>query len=91
VRIVLNHTSGLPDYASNPSYTAYLLQHPLHRVSSADYLGYLTGTMLDSPAFCCRVCTRPSSSISAYLLFAVVAFKLSGAILLRGVRDLPMA
>lgn len=41
VRMLLNHTSGVPEYNSNPNYVSYLLQHPLHRFTTEDYLNYV--------------------------------------------------
>lgn len=47
VRMLLNHTSGIPEYNFAPSYVTYLLQHPEHTFSATDYLGYIKGKPLD--------------------------------------------
>jgi D-alanyl-D-alanine carboxypeptidase len=41
VRMLLNHTSGIAEYNSDPKYITYLLQHPLHKFSTIDYLNYI--------------------------------------------------
>lgn len=41
VRNLLNHTSGMPDYLDNPSYIAYVLQHPEHFFTSDELLSYI--------------------------------------------------
>jgi len=73
VRMLLNHTSGLSDYASNAEYIAYLLQHPRHRFSSADYLDYLTGTKL---AF--EPGSKFNYSNTNYLLVALITDAIHG-------------
>lgn len=73
VRMLLNHTSGLPDYASNANYIAYLLQHPKHRFSSADYLDYLAGTKLEfEPG------SKFNYSNTNYLLVALITDAIHG-------------
>lgn len=46
VRMLLNHTSGIPEYNSQPAYVTYLLQHPLHKFTTLDYLNYIEGKEL---------------------------------------------
>ncbi len=46
VRMLLNHTSGIPEYNDAPAYIAYLLQHPDHVFSPEDYLKYIDGRSL---------------------------------------------
>ena len=43
VRMLLNHTSGVAEYNADPAYISYLLQHPLHKFTTMDYLGYING------------------------------------------------
>ena len=38
IRMLLNHTSGLPEYNFEPSYVAYLLQHPDHYFTTDELL-----------------------------------------------------
>ncbi|MDF7815039.1 serine hydrolase domain-containing protein [Hymenobacter sp. YC55] len=73
VRMLLNHTSGLPDYSSNADYIAYLLQHPKHRFSSADYLDFLTGSKLEF-----KPGSKFSYSNTNYLLVALITDAIHG-------------
>jgi D-alanyl-D-alanine carboxypeptidase len=41
VRMLLNHTSGVPEYSDVPEYITYLLQHPNHVFSSEEFLSYI--------------------------------------------------
>jgi D-alanyl-D-alanine carboxypeptidase len=41
VRMLLNHTSGIPEYNLQPAYVGYLLQHPNHYFAPEDYLRYI--------------------------------------------------
>jgi D-alanyl-D-alanine carboxypeptidase len=47
VRMLLNHTSGIPEYNFAPSYVSELLQHPDHFFSPEEYLEYIDGKPLD--------------------------------------------
>lgn len=47
MRMLLNHTSGIPEYNFSPAYVSYLLQHPDHIFSQEDYLKYIDGKPLD--------------------------------------------
>lgn len=47
VQMLLNHTSGIPEYNFSPAYVTYLLQHPEHFFTTEDYLGYIKGKPLD--------------------------------------------
>lgn len=46
-RMLLNHTSGIPEYNFSPSYVSELLQHPDQFFSAEDYLEYIDGKPLD--------------------------------------------
>lgn len=46
VRMLLNHTSGIPEYNFQPAYVSYLLQHPTHDFQPEDYLKYIDGKKL---------------------------------------------
>jgi D-alanyl-D-alanine carboxypeptidase len=46
VRMLLNHTSGIPEYNFQPAYVSYLLQHPDHYFQPEDYLKYIEGKKL---------------------------------------------
>lgn len=47
VRMLLNHTSGIPEYNSVPAYITKLLQHPDFSFTPEDYLKYVKGKPLD--------------------------------------------
>ena len=46
VRMLLNHTSGVPEYNSDTEYITELLQHPDHEFYPEDYLKYIDGKKL---------------------------------------------
>lgn len=43
VRMLLNHTSGIAEYNTDPRYITYLVQHPLYKFSTNDYLQFIAG------------------------------------------------
>ena len=47
IRMLLNHTSGLPEYNMRPLYVSRLLQHPDYRFQPVDYLKFIDGLPLD--------------------------------------------
>jgi len=47
LRMLLNHTSGVPEYNSVPAYVSLLLQQPDHAFTAEDYLRYIDGKPLD--------------------------------------------
>lgn len=49
VRMLLNHTSGLPEYNFRPAYVTRLLQHPDYPFERMDYLSYIRGKPADFP------------------------------------------
>ena len=48
VRMLLNHTSGVPEYVSQPAYVSRVILHPLEVPTIRDLLGYVKGI---PPAF----------------------------------------
>ncbi|QMU31591.1 beta-lactamase family protein [Adhaeribacter radiodurans] len=73
VRMLLNHTSGVPEYNFDPAYVSYLLQHPNHTFSSEDYLKYVEGKKLDfTPG------SKHSYRNTNYLLLALMADAITG-------------
>lgn len=73
VRMLLNHTSGIPEYNFDPDYVAYLLQHPDHNFSPEDYLKYISGKPLDfDPG------SRYSYRNTNYVLLTMIADAISG-------------
>lgn len=73
VRMLLNHTSGLPEYNYQPAYVSYLLQHPEHKFLPEDYLKYIDGKPLDF---------EPGSKYSYrninYVILALIADVITG-------------
>lgn len=74
VRMLLNHTSGVPEYIDNPNYVSYLLQHPLHTFTTMDYLNYIDGRPLQfTPGSKTYTYTNTN-----YLLLALIGDYLTG-------------
>lgn len=73
VRMLLNHTSGIPEYNMAPAYVSYLLQHPDHYFAPLDYLQYIKGKPLDfAPG------SKYSYRNTNYLVLALMADALTG-------------
>lgn len=73
VRMLLNHTSGVPEYNMQPAYVSYLLQHPDYVFDPAEYLGFIREKPLDfEPG------SRYSYRNTNYLLLAFVADEITG-------------
>ena len=49
VRMLMNHTSGIPEYNFAPAYVSKLLQHPEYDFTQEEYLAYIKGKPLDFP------------------------------------------
>jgi len=73
VQMLLNHTSGIPEYNFQTDYVSKLLQHPDYFFSSEEYLAYIDGKPLDF---------EPGSKYSYrntnYLLLALIADAITG-------------
>jgi D-alanyl-D-alanine carboxypeptidase len=73
IRMLLNHTSGVPEYISDPEYVSLVIQHPLTVPKIEDCLKYLAD---DEPQF------APGSQYkytnTNYLLLAMIADILTG-------------
>ena len=73
IQMLLNHTSGIPEYNFQPDYVATLLQHPDYKFEPEDYLRYIEGKPLDF---------EPGSKYSYrntnYVLLALIADALTG-------------
>lgn len=73
VRMLLNHTSGLPEYSENPGFVSYVLLHPTTLFSMEDALQYLKGEGLQfAPGSRHRYCN------TNYLLLALITDALTG-------------
>ncbi len=73
MQMLLNHTSGIPEYNFQPDYVAKLLQHPDYQFVPEDYLKYIEGKPLDF---------EPGSKYSYrntnYVLLALIADTITG-------------
>lgn len=73
VMMLLNHTSGIPEYNSQPNYVTKLLQHPQQVFASVDYLKFIEGKPLDfEPG------TKFSYRNTNYLVLALIADAITG-------------
>jgi len=73
-RMLLNHTSGLPEYTDNPTYLAALLQHPEQSYTTAEYLDFIANKPLDfSPG------SRYGYRNTNYEVLALIADQIHGS------------
>ncbi len=73
IRMLLNHTSGVPEYNSEPAYITDLLQTPDHTFTPEDYLAYIEGKPLRfSPG------TKYSYCNTNYELLALIGDAITG-------------
>ncbi len=71
--MLLNHTSGIPEYNFAPAYVSYLLQHPDPVYEPEDYLKYIEGKPQDfAPG------SRFSYRNTNYLLLALMTDAITG-------------
>jgi D-alanyl-D-alanine carboxypeptidase len=73
IQMLLNHTSGIPEYNSQTNYVTKLLQHPAYQFVPEDYLKYIDDKPLDF---------EPGSKFSYrntnYVLLALIADAITG-------------
>ncbi|MEN0052885.1 MAG: serine hydrolase domain-containing protein [Mucilaginibacter sp.] len=43
VRMLLNHTSGIPEYSTDPGFVAYVMEHPAHKLTTEFVIGTIKG------------------------------------------------
>jgi D-alanyl-D-alanine carboxypeptidase len=73
MEMLLNHTSGIPEYNSQTDYVTKLLQHPDYPFVPEDYLRYIGGKPLDfEPG------TKYSYRNTNYVLLALIADAITG-------------
>jgi D-alanyl-D-alanine carboxypeptidase len=73
IRMLLNHTSGLPEYNSHPRYTAKVLLNPQQPVTVDDMVTAITGEPMQfSPG------SRYLYTNTNYLLLALIADRITG-------------
>ncbi len=73
VYMLLNHTSGIPEYNFQPAYVSKLLSHPDYFFSSEEYLRFIQGKPLNFVPG-----TRYSYCNTNYLLLALMADSITG-------------
>lgn len=73
VYMLLNHTSGLPEYNFQPAYVSKLLSHPNYLFTSEEYLGFIKGKPLDF-----KPGSRYSYRNTNYLVLALITDAISG-------------
>jgi D-alanyl-D-alanine carboxypeptidase len=73
VKMLLQHTSGVPEYGFEPAYIAQLLQRPNLALSSYDYLNFIAGKpLLFEPG------SKHKYSNTNFLLLALIADAITG-------------
>ncbi|WP_228450882.1 serine hydrolase domain-containing protein [Chryseolinea soli] len=73
IRMLMNHTSGIPEYNSVPAYITQLLQHPDRDFTAEDYLKYIDGKPLDfAPA------SKYSYRNTNYVVLALIVDAITG-------------
>ena len=73
VRMLLNHTSGAPEYNSNPSFVSEVIQHPLENFSATDCLESIAGLDLQFTPGSKYVYTNTN-----YLLLSLIGDAITG-------------
>ena len=73
VEMLLNHTSGIPEYNQEPAYISYLLQHPDHYFDPEDYLKYI-----DQKPLTFAPGTKYSYRNTNYVLLALMTDAITG-------------
>lgn len=73
VNMLLNHTSGLPEYNFEPDYVSKLLSHPGYLFNSEEYLGFIKGKPFDfTPG------SKYAYRNTNYLVLALIADAITG-------------
>ena len=73
VRMLLNHTSGIPEYSDDPAFVSYVIQHPLQKLSTEFVIGAIGGK---EPMFAPGA--KHYYSNTNYELLAVIADSVTG-------------
>jgi D-alanyl-D-alanine carboxypeptidase len=73
IRMLLNHTSGLPEYNFQPQYVSYLFQHPNYFFSIEEMLKPIKGKKLQFRPGSKHIYTNTN-----YMLLALIADSLTG-------------
>lgn len=73
VRMLLNHTSGVPEYSTDPAFVSYVMEHPVQRLTTEFVIGTIAGKDLLFPPG-----SKHSYSNTNYELLAVIADAITG-------------
>ncbi len=73
VRMLLSHTSGVPEYTVRPKYVSRVLMHPLETMSLRDNLSYIKG---EAPLF--PPGSRYAYTNTNFMLLAMIADAVTG-------------
>ena len=73
VRMLLNHTSGVPEYNDNPGFVSQVIQHPLENFSASDCLRSIAG---QDPLF--EPGTKYKYVNTNYLLLSLIGDAITG-------------
>ena len=73
VRMLLNHTSGIAEYSTDPAFVSYVMKHPTQKLSTEFVLGTIRGKQ---PMF--TPGTRHGYSNTNYELLAVIGDAVTG-------------
>jgi D-alanyl-D-alanine carboxypeptidase len=73
IRMLLNHTAGVPEYVARPAYVSRVILHPLEVMSVRDNLGYIRG---EAPVFAPG--SRYSYTNTNFEILSVVADAITG-------------
>jgi D-alanyl-D-alanine carboxypeptidase len=73
IRMLLNHTSGLPEYSDNPAFVSFVMLHPTTVFNIEDGLSYISREkFMFQPGSKHRYCN------TNYLLLSMIADKITG-------------
>lgn len=73
VKMLLNHTSGLPEYSTNPLMISRIMQDPLTIISVPDMLSYINNSSLT-----CEPGTKYEYRNTNYEVLSLIADKITG-------------
>ena len=73
IKMLLNHTSGVPEYNFDPEYATNLLQHPEKPFEPIDYISYIKGKKLNFPPG-----SKYSYRNTNYVLLTMILDKITG-------------
>jgi len=73
LRMLLNHTSGIPEYSDDPAFVSYVVEHPLQKLSTDFVIGTIAGKeLMFVPG------SKHHYSNTNYELLAVIADAITG-------------